>query len=314
MLVSVVIPTYNRCGYLKECLLSVISQSYKDLEIIVIDNCSTDNTVEIVRSINDPRIKLVVNDENIGPVKNYDNAIKLATGSWIHLFGDDDIMFADAIEKKVKMVENSSNMLIHSNVQLINQDGEIVSDESWAKDFVRNYNMGASFSQKEIFDKLFYEWNFITMPSVMFRVDLYDRIGPLYSKGIRFSADWDFWLRAILHTNFIYISEPTIFYRFHESNDSKSVTADTWINEADKIRNKLLKTYPSHKYLANISNNDLKLIKISNIKLLNGVLFGINSDTKVPSKYKLCLRAVIIFMKNTFYAIYMFVIRKRGNL
>ena len=89
---EVFILTYNRAGYLKESIESVLNSIFRDFTLTVVDNCSTDNTEEVVRSFDDPRLKYVKHPENIGGINNINSAIKMSTGDYIVLFHDDDLM------------------------------------------------------------------------------------------------------------------------------------------------------------------------------------------------------------------------------
>ncbi|MCG2735259.1 MAG: glycosyltransferase [Candidatus Methanoperedenaceae archaeon] len=99
ILLSIVIPTYNRALYLKRCLNSLIAYNGDDIEIIVQDNCSPDNTNEIVKSIKDSRIKYYRNNVNLGLAPNIINILNRVTGKYVFYITDDDFLFPDAIEK-----------------------------------------------------------------------------------------------------------------------------------------------------------------------------------------------------------------------
>ncbi len=100
-LVSVCIPVYNGEKFIKETLDSVINQTYKNIEILIIDNCSTDNTVEIIKSFDDQRIRLLVNYENIGVVRNFNLCITLARSEYIAIFHADDVYQSTIIEEEL---------------------------------------------------------------------------------------------------------------------------------------------------------------------------------------------------------------------
>ena len=83
MKISVVTASYNYQNYIKEAIQSVLNQTYKDWELIVVDDCSTDNSVEVIKSFDDERIKLFVNEKNLGLQKTVKRGIENATGEWI---------------------------------------------------------------------------------------------------------------------------------------------------------------------------------------------------------------------------------------
>lgn len=107
-LVTIAIPTYNRAGtYLKHTLQSAIDQSYKNLEIIVSDNCSIDHTEGVVKDFNDPRIRYVKHSQNIGHYKNFKFCIEQTRGDYFLLLQDDDLIDEDFVDACLKTVNYS---------------------------------------------------------------------------------------------------------------------------------------------------------------------------------------------------------------
>ncbi|HEY9005598.1 MAG TPA: glycosyltransferase family 2 protein [Ohtaekwangia sp.] len=109
-LLSICIPTYNRSAYLKKCIRSVISYPGNDIEIIISDNASTDNTPEVVGDFHDKRIVYSRNPENVGPVANFYKILKAASGDYIFLLTDDDFLFPDSIDEVIEFVKANGNI------------------------------------------------------------------------------------------------------------------------------------------------------------------------------------------------------------
>lgn len=117
---SIVIPTFNRANYLKECLNSVVSSGYENLEIIVSDNASQDATPDVVKSFEDKRLKYFRNKENIGDEANWLSAIKKATGDYIFSLTDDDFLNENAISKTVQILEEHPDVgIIMSRLKIL---------------------------------------------------------------------------------------------------------------------------------------------------------------------------------------------------
>jgi glycosyltransferase involved in cell wall biosynthesis len=114
MLISVCIPTYNGAKYIHECITSVLNQSFADFEIIFCDDCSTDNTVEIIRAyqLKDSRIKLFINEKNKGLVGNWNQCMKVAKGEWIKFIFQDDIMAPNCLEVFLSVITSDTRMII----------------------------------------------------------------------------------------------------------------------------------------------------------------------------------------------------------
>jgi glycosyltransferase involved in cell wall biosynthesis len=125
-LVSVIIPTYNRPNYLKQAIASAVAQTYKNIEIIVSDDCSPENPQEMIESFCDPRIKFRRNAKNLGIAINVIEAFKLAQGEYVTSLNDDDIWNEDFLEKLVPPLEaNPDLVLSFSDHYIIDSDGNI---------------------------------------------------------------------------------------------------------------------------------------------------------------------------------------------
>lgn len=113
--VSVICPTFNCENYIRDTLLSILSQTHSNLEVIVIDDCSNDNTVEIVKSINDSRIRLFENVSNKGPAYSRNRGIKETTGQYIAFLDGDDLWREDKIEHQLTFMVNNNYQFTYTN-------------------------------------------------------------------------------------------------------------------------------------------------------------------------------------------------------
>ena len=118
--------TYNGAQYLDEQLDSICTQTYPNIEIIVVDDCSTDDTFEILKNhqSQDPRIQVFQNSENIGFVQNFSKAISLSTGAYIALADQDDIWKPYKLERFANEIQN--HLLIYSDAILMSPDGQLL--------------------------------------------------------------------------------------------------------------------------------------------------------------------------------------------
>ncbi len=111
-LVSVCIPVYNDEKYIGRAIESVLNQSYKNIELLVVDNCSTDNTVNEVKKYKDERLRLICNDSNIGMTGNWKKAIDLCQGEYIKLIPSDDYIYDGCIAKSVDILSKHPEVTI----------------------------------------------------------------------------------------------------------------------------------------------------------------------------------------------------------
>jgi len=126
-LVSIAIPTYNRANeFLKQAIHAALEQTYPNIEIIVSNNHSTDNTEEIVKSFTDPRVRYFRQPTNIGYMKNYDFCLEQARGAYFSLLPDDDLIDKDFIDVCMKAADYKTNVgIIRTGTRVINHEGDV---------------------------------------------------------------------------------------------------------------------------------------------------------------------------------------------
>lgn len=123
-MVSVIIPTYNRANLIERSARSVLNQTYKDLELIIVDDGSTDNTEQVVKAINDTRL-VYVKQKNTGACAARNNGINLASGEYIAFHDSDDVWHSDKLEKQIKILKETEADLVFCSMYKI-EDGKKV--------------------------------------------------------------------------------------------------------------------------------------------------------------------------------------------
>ncbi len=125
-LVSIIMPAYNSSEWIEETINSVKSQTYTNWELIVCDDCSQDNTVELVRELQktDKRIVLTVNEKNCGAGLSRNNSLRLAKGRFIAYLDSDDLWVNDKLEKQLKFMGQNKYLICYTSYDLINETGE----------------------------------------------------------------------------------------------------------------------------------------------------------------------------------------------
>lgn len=209
-MISVCIPTYNGGLYIKEQLDSILKQSRAVDEIIISDDSSTDNTVDLIKSYKDSRIKLFENQKFSSPIFNLEFTLEQAKGDYIFLADQDDIWMKNKVELLVEQLK--SNKLVISDGEIINQSGEIIAPSIFElfnsqRGFVRNFIKSSYMGCCMAFDK-----------------EILNHILP-FPKTI---AMHDLWigLNAELYTTPFFYPQKLIRYRRHSFNktplDSKT--------------------------------------------------------------------------------------------
>lgn len=216
-LVSVTINAYNSEKYIAETLTSVINQSYKNLQIIVVDDASSDATAEIVKSFDDPRIELYTLEKN-GHISNANNeCYRKVRGEYMVHIDSDDIMLPDLIEKTVGFLEaNLQYGAVFCRPSIIDQNSNDVVDEYLNTIFTCNAKTQAEFV------RLFFDSsNHLLHPGATIRKSVIDEIG-FHDMSLCYLHDFDYWTRLVLKYPIFVINEFLIKYRMDTSGNHNS--------------------------------------------------------------------------------------------
>lgn len=122
-LVSIIMPSYNTSQYIAETIQSVIDQSYQNWELIIVDDCSTDNTDYVVSKINDQRITFLKNKKNSGAAVSRNRALREAKGKWIAFLDSDDLWKPDKLEKQIQFMKKNNYQFSYTNYEEIDSNG-----------------------------------------------------------------------------------------------------------------------------------------------------------------------------------------------
>lgn len=216
-LVSVTINAYNCEKYIADTLTSVINQSYKNLQIIVIDDASTDNTAEIIKGFDDPRIELYSLEKN-GHISNAINeGYRRVKGEYMVHIDSDDIMAPDLVEKTIDFLENNSEYgAVFHRPTIIDQNSNDVRDE-----FLENVFNTTAKTQAD-FVRLFFESsNHLLHPGSTMRKSVMDDIG-FHDMSLCYLHDFDYWTRLVLKYPIYVFTQPLIKYRMDTSGSHNS--------------------------------------------------------------------------------------------
>ena len=119
--VSIIMPSYNTAKFIAESINAVLNQTYSDWELIIVDDCSTDNTDEVVATFTDQRIRYLKNEENSGAAVSRNRALKEAKGKWIAFLDSDDLWMQDKLEKQIKFMEDNGYGFSYTRYQEIDE-------------------------------------------------------------------------------------------------------------------------------------------------------------------------------------------------
>lgn len=215
--VSVVIPLYNHEGYIEEAIRSVIGQSCPDLELIIINDGSTDGSEAVVKRIDDRRIRYY-SQENRGAHEALNRGIGLARGPYIAILNSDDIYDPKRIEEALKILERDREVsAVFTYIELINAKGESLGVKRGAEENWLGQSADDSFRDEHDLVLNLLAGNFLhTTSNLICRREVFDRIGLFVN--LRYTHDYEFYLRLCARYATALIEMPLLKYRFHETN------------------------------------------------------------------------------------------------
>ena len=214
--VSVLLPAYHGAAFLDETIQSVLSQTFKDFELIIIDDHSTDNTDEVVKKyLDDSRIVYHKNPQNIGLTGNWNKCLEMARGEYIKFICSDDKFHPQILEKFVPVLDQ------HPEVSLVG----CFKEEFGGKSYL--YNIPFHYKQpgKKVILETIKNYNYLGEPTcVMFRKEAIKIVGEF--KDYKWITDWEMWVRLLTIGDCFIVPERLCFTRNHPGQVTKSV----WLN------------------------------------------------------------------------------------
>ena len=250
MKVSAIILTYNRAHMVTEAIDSVLKQSFKDFELIVVDNYSSDNTESVVKSYNDKRIRYFKHQNNgfIGVNRNY--GIKKSRGEYIAFLDDDDLWLPKKLEKQVELLDSNKELgLVYSDTYIMDSNGNLREN---------TYFRRIKPARGNAFNELLQD-NFIPMLTVVIRREMLSKVG-IFNPRYKIALDYDLWLRIAEHYPIDFIEQPLAKYRVHsESGFQKNIALsyqeilqiiEHWLNRNPELKRELGPLFRLRKGLA----------------------------------------------------------------
>jgi glycosyltransferase involved in cell wall biosynthesis len=212
--VSVVLPVYNAAEYVHEAIQSILNQTYQNFELLIYNDGSTDNSLEIIQKFKDPRIRIVNYEKNIGLIQLLNNAFAEAKGEYIARMDADDICFPNRFEKQVAFLDQHlDHGIVGTQMEFIGSDETI-----W----------------KPCRDEELRWWIFkgspLAHPTVMIRKSVLVQYHLNFNKEAYVVEDFDLWWRMAFHTKLANIDSVELKYRLHPKQESSSKTEIQWNN------------------------------------------------------------------------------------
>jgi glycosyltransferase involved in cell wall biosynthesis len=237
-LVTIGIPTYNRAVLVKACVKSALSQSYQNIEVVVSDNASTDDTVEILKSFNDPRLRIVANRENVGHVGNFNRCLREARGEYFVLLCDDNMIEPTFLEQCVRLVEKEPGIpvvLAAYNILMIDD----ATDKKKVVPAILNkkFDTGIWDGTEILIEYLCGRISTQTLSSIIRTSFLRSNGG--YSNEHQYACDEASWLPVLLEGRAGLVNEQCATFIVHNTRVSSELTADYKLRDLAQVMEEL---------------------------------------------------------------------------
>lgn len=209
--VSVCIPAYRGAAHLELSIDSVLAQTFEDFELVIIDDQSPDDSFRIARSYSDPRIRCLRNERNLGPEGNWNRCLAEASGRYVKLLPQDDVLAPDCLRRQVEAFEQD----VAEHIALVFCARAIIDARSNELMVRRPFGHAARrISGASLFRRCLWRGtNVIGEPGgILFRRDLGNRIGR-FDATFPYVVDLDFWLRLLMHGDGWYIPDTLVSFR-----------------------------------------------------------------------------------------------------
>jgi glycosyltransferase involved in cell wall biosynthesis len=225
ILVSVGVPNYNYAHHITEALDSIANQTYPDIELIIVDDCSTDNSRELITKWiqnykGNYTIQFIKNETNLGLTKVCNIILQHAKGKYFQTLDADDVLLPDKISRQVEILEKGKNVaFVYSNIAMMDVAGHVIN-EDYLKDIgYDERNMPAG----NIFEALF-DFNFVPLPSVLINTAMAWAAGG-FNEALQVQ-DYYLWLKLSEKHDAIFLPGNTALYRVHASSMSNSTATN----------------------------------------------------------------------------------------
>jgi glycosyltransferase involved in cell wall biosynthesis len=226
-LVSVICLCYNHARFVREAVESVLNQSYKNVQVIVADDASTDNSIEEIHSLKATyaSIELLLFPKNLGNCKAFNAALKLAKGEFVIDFATDDVMMPDRIEKQVSFFERLTPTVgvVYTDAVYINEDGKFIRNHF---EYLFHKELISHIPQGDVYRDVLTTY-FIPGPTMMIRREVFAALGG-YDESLSYE-DFDFWVRSSRIYRYAFLKE-----RLTSIRKLKSSMSTGWYVPGDK--------------------------------------------------------------------------------
>ena len=226
-LISIVIPSYNHRNFIGEAVRSAQSQTHRPIELIVLDDGSTDGSFEYLQREFGGSLTHLARRDNRGAHATINDAIALSRGEWIAILNSDDVYAPDRLARLFEFASRNGHELVFSDVGFRDEYGPLGPDHK----IVQSHARATAAAERDGIEQALLCGNFVlTTSNLMMRRATFDAVGPF--RAFRYCHDWDFLLRAIGRAKIGWLRQPLLSYRLHVANTIRE--PDAWRHTLEK--------------------------------------------------------------------------------
>lgn len=217
--ITIFMTTYNREKYIEIAVNSILNQTYTDFQFIILNNASTDRTLEILQGIKDPRMSIITHEKNIGPIANGNYPYDHLSGDYFMVVHDDDIFLPNAIETEIAYMEKNKDIaLVSLSANIIDENGNFLTNKTMPNDM---FDADTFTGDEYLNDRMSQTKHYIICPSVMYRTEFFVN-NPIRSRSEAGPAcDFVFYNEVCFAGGKIsLLKAPLILYREHCGQDT----------------------------------------------------------------------------------------------
>lgn len=256
-------PLYNTEKYVGQAVQSLLSQSYTDFELIIVDDASTDGSIEVVKSFKDSRIKILSNEQNQGIVFSRNRGLKEAVGRFIAPFDSDDIALPEKFMKQIRFLKDHPEYgMLGSWIKMIDEKGSLLK---------KGWRLMAS--PEQIPSQLLFR-NYFAQLSVVIRREAIPQGG--YVKGFNMAEDYRMWVEVARNFKVWNYPEYLVYYRIHPGSvtDGNTERLNQYESKVFEYSFKFLDIQidQNHALLLHLINNDDNILEIEKLKQIEAFL------------------------------------------
>jgi len=254
-LVSVCIPVYNNASTIRETVESVLQQTYLNLEVIAVDDGSSDDSVRVLSEIRDSRFSYYENPKNLGMAGNWNKCLSLCKGKYIRLLCGDDPLHPDLIRTEVEILESHPSVwMVSSDTRFVNRDG------SYAGQYRRYFKNGVVKGREAVMFSLFTR-DYMGAPLAnLFRAEALDAVCG-FDNIFSYIVDYDFYISVALLGDIYILHRPWNFFRLRADSNTGAVLGGTGSGAYLKEHEQLVKKHAAALHLSPVQQKVSCLIR-----------------------------------------------------